>query len=303
MRDFDLTTLRLFIAVCETGNIARAGERASIVGSAISKRLAQLEDQVGTALLVRKRHGVVPTAAGHTLLEHARSMLDGAARITRDMHSYVAGAHGQVRILASVSAMTESLADDVAAFLKMPVHRTIQVDMEERVSPEIVRGVREGLASLGVCWDAAELGALQCRPYRTDRLCIVVPPGHPLASRKTLRFEQTLDYEHVSLPVNSAVQVMLQRAAAKLGRTMTHRVIVSNFEAALRVVRAGLAISLVPREVVEIHAATYGLRLIPLAEPWAERRFILCFRDVQALSPAARMLVDYLAAQALPQQP
>ncbi len=53
--------------------------------------------------------------------------------------------------------------------------------MEERVSPEIVRGVREGLASLGVCWDAADLGTLQSRPYRSDHLCMVVPAGHPLA--------------------------------------------------------------------------------------------------------------------------
>ena len=43
MRDLDLTTLRLFIVVCETRNIARAAEQANIVGSAISKRLAQLE--------------------------------------------------------------------------------------------------------------------------------------------------------------------------------------------------------------------------------------------------------------------
>ncbi|TWO69832.1 LysR family transcriptional regulator [Caenimonas sedimenti] len=300
MRDFDLTTLRLFVSVCETGNIARAGERASIVGSAISKRLAQLEHQVGTPLLARKRHGVVPTAAGQTLLEHARGMLDSAARIERDMESYVAGARGQVRILASVSAMTESLADDVAAFLQMPAHRSIQVDMEERVSPEIVRGVRDGLASLGVCWDAADLGALQARAYRSDHLCIVVPPGHALAKRKSVRFEQTLDYEHVSLPVNSAVQVMLQRAAARLGRSLIHRVIVTNFEAALRVVRAGLAISLVPREVAEGPAAVYGLHLIPLAEPWAQRRFIVCYRDEALLSPAARLLVEHLAAQATP---
>jgi DNA-binding transcriptional LysR family regulator len=240
---------------------------------------------------------VVPTAAGHTLLEHARAMLDSAARIEHDMQSYAGGARGQVRILASVSAMTESLADDVAAFLQQSAHRSIQVDMEERVSPEIVRGVREGLASLGVCWDAAELGTLQSRPYRTDRLCIVVPPGHPLARRKSLRFEQTLDYEHVSLPINSAVQVMLQRQAAQLGRQVRHRVVVSNFEAALRVVRAGLAISLVPREVTELQTAAYGLRTIPLDEPWAERRFIICFRDAHTLSPAAQLLVEHLASQ------
>jgi DNA-binding transcriptional LysR family regulator len=297
VRDLDLTTLRLFVSVCELGNIARAGERASIVGSAISKRLAQLEEQVGTALLMRRRHGVVPTAAGQTLLEHARAMLDSAARIESDMQNFAAGARGQVRILASVSAMTESLADDVAGFLQLPAHRNIQVDMEERVSPEIVRGVRDGLASLGVCWDAADLGTLQCRAYRRDHLCIVLPARHPLGSRKRLRFEETLDFEHVSLPINSAVQVMLRRQAAAHGRQLRQRVIVTNFEAALRVVRAGLAISVVPREVAQLQAQAYGLRLVPLAEPWAERRFIICYRDAQLLSPAAQLLVEHLATK------
>jgi DNA-binding transcriptional LysR family regulator len=300
LRDFDLTTLRLFVSVCEAGNIARAGEKANIVGSAISKRLAQLEDQVGTPLLLRKRHGVVPTPAGQTLLEHARGMLDSAARIERDMQSYVAGGRGQVRIFASVSAMSESLADDVAAFLRLPAHRNIRVDLEERVSPEIVRGVREGLASLGVCWDATDHAGLEARPYRQDTLCVVVPAGHALAGRRRLRFADTLDYEHVSLPVNSAVQLMLQRQAAQAGRSVNHRIVVTNFEAALRVVHAGLAISLVPREVAEPVAAAMGLRLIPLAEPWAQRRFILCHRDAQSLTPAARLLVDHLASLAPP---
>lgn len=300
MRDLDLTTLRLFVSVCETGNIARAGEKASIVGSAISKRLAQLEDTVGTPVLVRKRHGVAPTAAGQTLLEHARAMLAGAARIERDMQAYAAGVRGQVRILASASALAESLADDVASFLQLPAHRNIQVDMEERISPEVVRGVRDGTASLGICWDAVDLGTLQSRPYRSDHLCMVVPAGHPLAGKKSLRFEQTLDYEHVSLPVTSAVQVMLQRAAARLGRTLAHRVIVTNFEAALRVVRAGLAISLVPREVAEIYAKAYGLKIVTLAEPWAQRRFLICFRDTPDLSPSAQLLIEHLAIQHAP---
>ena len=298
MRDLDLTSLRLFAAVCETGNIARAGERASIVPSAISKRLAQLEDIVGTPLLVRKRHGVLPTAAGQTLLEHARTILDSASRIERDMEGYAAGVKGQVRILASVSAMAETLADDVASFLQKPDHRSIQVDMEERVSPEIVRGVREGAASLGVCWDAAALGGLHAKPYRSDHLCVALPARHALASRKALRFAETLDFEHVSLPVNSAVQVMLQREAARLGRTVNHRVVVSNFEAAMRVVRAGLAISLVPQEVAQAYARTYGLKLVRLEEQWATRRFIVCYRDAHLLSPAAQLLVEHLAAQA-----
>jgi DNA-binding transcriptional LysR family regulator len=297
LRDLDLITLRLFVTVCETGNIARAGEQANIVGSAISKRLSQLEDTVGTPLLVRKRHGVAPTAAGQTLLEHARAMLASSARIERDMGAYAAGVRGQVRILASASAMAESLADDVASFLKQPKHKSIRVDMEERISPEVVRGIRDGTASLGICWDAADIGGLKSRPYRADHLCMVVPAKHPLASKKSLRFEQTLDYEHVSLPVTSAVQVMLQREAAQLGRAVVNRVVVSSFEAAFRVVRAGLAISVVPAEVASLYARAYGLKIVPLAEDWAQRRFIVCFRDAQALSPAAQLLVDHLTQQ------
>lgn len=182
--------------------------------------------------------------------------------------------------------------------IRGPARATIQVDLEERLSPQVVAGVRDGLASVGVCWDAVDLGSLQHRPYRKDHLCIAVPPDHPLAARKTVRFEQTLDYEHVSLPINSAVQVMLQRAAARLERPLIHRIIVSNFEAALGVVRAGLAIGVVSREVADRQGAGEGIHVIPLAESWAERRFLVCSRDAKSLPLASQLLVQHLAGKA-----
>ena len=66
----------------------------------------------------------------------------------------------------------------------------------------------------------------------------------------------------------------------------------------LRVVRAGLAISIVPREVAQATAPA-GVQLLPLDEPWAQRRFILCFRDAASLTPAAQLLLDHLASLAL----
>jgi DNA-binding transcriptional LysR family regulator len=279
--------------------MARAAEQHAIVGSAISKRLAALEDTVGTPLLVRRRRGVEPTPAGVTLLEHARAMLAGSERIERDMAAYAAGVRGQVHILATASVLAESLASDVAAFLQDATHRDIRVGMEERVSPDVVRGIWQGVASVGICWDSehgASLDGLQSLPYRIDRLAIVTHPDHPLAAHAQLAFEQALDYEHVSLPVASAVQVMLQREAARKGRTLVHRVVVSNFDAALRVVRANLAISVVPVEVARPFADLYRLAVMPLTDVWARRRFSICYRDEQSLSPAARLLVDHLAA-------
>jgi DNA-binding transcriptional LysR family regulator len=301
MRLPDLLSLKLFIAVCEHRNIARAAQQEAIVGSAVSKRLAQLEDTVGARLLVRRRHGVQPTPAGEALLEHAREMLANVGRIERDMAAFGSGIRGHVRLLVTASVMAESLADDVAAFLQNPAHRDIQVSLEERVSPEVVRGVREGSASVGICWDAADLQGLQTRGYRHDHLAIVAHPAHPVAGAARVRFADMLGHEFVSMPALSAVQQLLARAAAVEGKTLTHRVQVSNFDAALRVVRANLAISVIPEEVAAPFAATTGVRVIPLADDWARRRFAICFRDAAGLSPAARLLLEHLAACAQPE--
>ena len=169
----------------------------------------------------------------------------------------------------AISNATQELLDD---------HPRLRADLRR-----VPRGIHDGTASLGVCWDAADVTGLHSKPYRVDELAVVVPRGHALASRKRVKFEDTLPYEHVSLPVNSAVQVMLQREAGRLGRQLRQRVVVTSFEAALRVVRAGLAITVVPHEVAEHFAKPFGIKLVRLDERWAERRFIVCFRDENAL--------------------
>ncbi|WP_459614280.1 LysR family transcriptional regulator [Bordetella sp. 2513F-2] len=298
MRDLDLTTLRLYVLVCEARSIARAAEQARMVGSAISKRLAQLEDTVGVPLLQRRRRGVVPTPAGETLLQHARAMLAHAGMVERDMAAYARGVRGQVRILATASVLAESLAEDVAAFLRNPAHADISVDIEERLSTGVVRGVREGEASLGICWDAAEFHGLASRPYRSDRLAVVMHRGHPLSRRRSLRFEDTLDEEHVTMPTASAVLILLQRAASQAGRSMRHRVTVSNFDSAFRVVQARLAICVAPLEVAQRYADADMLSVVPLSDPWAWRRFALCTRAGESLPAAAQLLADHLAGLA-----
>lgn len=294
MRDLDLTSLRLFVTVCETRNIARAGELHHIVASAISKRLAQLEDTVGHTLIERQRRGVVPTAAGELLLEHARAMLAGADRAARDMSAYGTGVRGQVRVLASVSSIAEFLPDDIADFLQVPAHRDIRIDIEEALSRDLVRGIREGIAPLGICWDAADLEGLQTRSYRRDRLVVIAHPSHPLARRRRCAFAATLPYEHVGLPAPTAVHTMLARAAAIIGTPINYRAVVSTFDASIRCVRANLGIAVVPREVAEPVAASYGVRVVALTDSWAQRRFAMCFRDEATLSPAARLLVAHL---------
>ena len=298
MRDLDLTSLRLFVAACDLQNIARAAEREHIVASAISKRIAQMEHAMGVPLLERRRRGVRPTPAGQALLEHARTVLYTMDRIATDAASFGAGLVGQVRMVATASAIAESLLDDVAAFMRAPDNRNIKVDIEERYSRDLVVALRDGAATVGVCWDNVDFGGLEQRPYRRDQLVLAVPRDHALANATSLRFEQTLAYEHVGLQPSAAVTTMLQQAAARAGRVLTFRVLVSNFDAAFRVVAAGLAISVVPAQVGASYAQLLDVRLIPLADAWASRRFAVCFRRFDQLPPAAQRLVTHLTEAA-----
>jgi DNA-binding transcriptional LysR family regulator len=298
MRDIDLKTLRLLVAVCEHRNISRAAVQENIEPSAVSKRIAQLEADLGTPLLVRGRRGVQPTPAGEAVLDHARTVLFTMDRIASDVAAFGGGARGNVRMLASVSAIAESLLDDVAAFLRDADNRGIQVDIEERVSRDIVRQLAEGNASLGVCWDSADLGSLDHRPYRSDQLALAVPADHALAGRRSVRFDQTLDHDHVGLPPTTAVYGMLHRAAARAGRTLPYRVVVSNFDAAFRVVAAGLGISVVPVEVGASYVRMLGIRLVPLADAWAQRRFVVCCRSFDTLTVPAQRMAQHLVQRA-----
>jgi DNA-binding transcriptional LysR family regulator len=91
---------------------------------------------------------------------------------------------------------------------------------------------------------------------------------------------------------------MLQRAAARAGRTVSYRVVVSNFDAAFRVVAAHLAISVVPVEVAASYAGMLGIRIIPLTDAWAERSFAVCFQKFDSLQPASQRMVDHLVQRA-----
>jgi DNA-binding transcriptional LysR family regulator len=298
MHDIDLKTLRLLVAVCEHGNMGRAAREEHIEPSAVSKRIAQLETQLGVPLLTRSRRGVEATAAGRALLEHARSVIFTLERAVSDVAAFGSGLRGSVTVCASASAIAEALLDDLASFMRMPAHQNIRMHVEERTSQELVARVRDGAASLGVCWDNVDLGGLEARPWREDRLALAVHPDHPLARRSELAFAETLDYEHVGLPPTTAVHALLQRSAASDGRTVDYRAIVSNFDAAFRVVAANLGISVVPQEVGQTYARMLDVRTIALTDAWARRRFIVCFRAFETLQPAAQHMIEHLVARA-----
>jgi DNA-binding transcriptional LysR family regulator len=291
MRSFDPISLRLFVAVCEERNIAAAARREAIVPSAVSKRIAQMEDEAGVALLERGRRGVAVTTAGEALWRYAREFLELLDRMHAELGAFAQGVQGHVRVFGSKSALAQFLPVDVSVFAQR--YRDVRVSLEEREIWEVVRGVEEGRADIGVCWDAVDLRGLRTFPYHNDHLAVVVHPAHPLAELSSVSFAETIDHEHVDILARSIMKATQRSAAAALGKQMRYRIQVSTVDAAYRIVAAQLALAIVPREEASAIQQALQLKVIPLTDPWAKRQFVISVRNTR-LSLPAQLLVQSL---------
>ena len=293
-RRLDLTSLQLFVAVCELGSIGKAAEREFIAPSALSKRLSDLEATLGSPLLHRHSRGVHLTPAGQSLLHHARSVLFSLERMQAELSEYSDGARGQVRVHASISATVQFLPEDLGAFIR--AHQAIKIDLEEHLSSEVIRAVQEGAADLGVCNTADGVGELQTLPYRQDQLVLIVPNGHDLAAQAAIAFEETLAFDHVGLHSNSSIYVAMRQAAGALGQSIKLRIQVTGLDAMCRMIHNGLGIGVMPRQAFELVHGVSELACVPLTDTWATRRIDLVARDFSTLPRTARLLVDHLTA-------
>lgn len=292
VRRLDLITLQLFVAVYEEGTLTRAANRESIAVSAASKRLMELEQVLGVSLFVRRAKGMDLTAAGETLLHHARQMLFNVEKMGLELGEHSHGVRGYVRMLANLSAIIQFLPEDLRDFSEL--HPEVKTDLEERPSNGVVQGVLDGVADLGICSSDADTKGLPSVTYRLDKLVVLMPADHPLASRESVAFAETLDSDYVGLHAASSINMRTHAAAREAGKMLRLRIHVPGFDAMCRMVQANMGIGILPHKAYELFGRALGLHAVPLTDAWSDRSLILVVRDEAQLSPVSRLLFDYL---------
>ena len=289
---FDIPDLSLFRHVVEAGSITQGAARANLALAAASTRIRNMEDAIGAPLLIRNRQGITPTQAGRTLLQHARTILAQAERLREDLGAYSGGFFSQVRILSNTNALTEFLPDVLSPFLA--AHPHVSVDLEERLSDEIVGLIGEGVGDIGIVAGTVDTSRLVTFPFRSDRFVMVVSRDHPLARREKAAFAEILDYDFVGLDRASALQRFLADKASRIGRPLKLRVQLRSFDGVCRLVERNAGIGIVPETTVSWAARSMAIKAVDLTDTWAVRDLTICVRDVAALSPFARQLVEHM---------
>ena len=289
---FDLTDLRLFLHTAEAGSITAGAERAHLTLASASARIRGMEDTLGVPLLTRNRRGVETTAAGRTLVHHARVVLQQMDRMRGELGEYARGLKGYVRLLSNTAAMTEFLPETLSAFLA--AHPEVDVDLEELVSHEIVEAIAQGRADIGIVSDAVDLSGLETFPFRHDRLVLVTARDHPLAERRELAFVETLQEDFVGLTGDNALQAYLAGHAARAGHRLKYRVRLRSFDAVCRMVERNVGVGVIPEHAAIRLQRSMGIRRVRLTDAWATRLLRICVRHFDDLPVFARQLIEHL---------
>ncbi|ANB76562.1 LysR family transcriptional regulator [Paraburkholderia phytofirmans OLGA172] len=295
LKRLDLTSLRLFVAVCQEQNIARAAEREFIASSAVSRRIAEIEALIGLPVIQRQSRGITVTPVGETVLRHALAIIGNIEQMSAELSRFSSGAKGRVRVVANLSSIVQFLPEDVAAFGR--VFPEVSIELEEENSAEVLRIVDEHGADFGICNPVAGSEAFEQAPYREDRLAVLVPGGHRLASASRVVFDELLGDSFVGLRSESALTKLLAQQAAGAGRQLDVKIRVSSLDALCRMVHAGLGIAIVPEQVGLLYVNALDVRLLSLSDAWAVRHLIMIFKSRDQLSASAAALVGFLGSK------
>ena len=289
---FDLTDLRLYLNILDSGNITAGAARSHLSLAAASARIRAMEASLGIEFLQRGRRGVSPTPAGKALAQHARVLLQQAERMQQDLAEYANGVKGQVRLLCNTTAITEYLPELLADFLRD--HPNLDIDLQELPSARITHALRQGAADLGIVSDAVDTDDLQTCPFRDDPLVLIMPRDHPLAHAGVVSFNDTLHHDYVGLNANSALAVYLEEQALHTGSRMQIRIRADGFDGVMRMVARGAGLAIVPLAAVERWRGEQSFKSFALQESWAMRKLLLCARNFETLPGYAKALLHAL---------
>jgi DNA-binding transcriptional LysR family regulator len=277
--------LQTFVLVAETGSMAEAARRRDLTPAAVAQQLRALEKELGAPLVARSGRTVLPTPAGHRLLERAGELLRGIGALRTLVRDDVVA--GELR-LGAINTALHSLLPRVLGRLAR-AHPEVTVFIQSGPSRELAEAVRRDDLDAAVCLhpEFALSKAMGWELLREEPLVVLAPPS--LAGRdplELLRSEPLLRYDR---SVGGGKQA--DRYLRRHGIVPIERFELSSLLAIAMMVHEGLGVSLVPDIASPL---TAGLKVARLALPDAvePRRFGVLWRRG---SPRARLVAALVA--------
>ncbi|MGY1500609.1 LysR family transcriptional regulator [Streptomyces sp. QTS52] len=244
---FEIDALRLLVTVADTGSFTAAAVRLNYTQSAVSRRIATLEQQAGGPLFERLPRGVRLNPAGHALHRHAVDVLERLSRAEQELTVIHAGHGGMLRVGAFATANISLVPAALREFRR--ARPDVEIVAVEGRSATLMERLSEGALDLAVVSDypsgLPSSDGTTTTALLEDELFIALHREHPLAGAESiglrdLRDEAWLQDAYGDRPT------MLADACARAGFTPRKIIRIAEWTGKFGYVAAGLGVALVP---------------------------------------------------------
>jgi DNA-binding transcriptional LysR family regulator len=283
----DMVLAESLIAVADTGSVTAASQRIHLSQSALSRRLQQLESDLGAQLLVRGRHGAELTEAGRLVVAECRALLTRYETMRRDVAEYLGLKRGTV-VLGGGATVTSSLLPEAIAVFRSNFPE-IRFSVKEAGSHQIVDDVSQGLIQIGIVTLPVEQGDLDLSPLVEDEIVLLARRDDPLrspADPADLRDRGVIAFE-----AGSAIRRIIDHSLAAAGITIDVTMELRSVPSMLQMVSATGDLAFV--SALSRHGGT-DLRTIRVRGLSITRSLALVTRRGIPLPPAAEEFVRCL---------
>ena len=289
-----LRQIRSFVSVARLGSFTQAAKHLHLSQPALTVQIRQLEDMLGVQLFDRNTRSVALTRTGAELvpqLERLQEEMDAVLAQTRDV---AAGRRGVVRLACIPSFASSRLPDAISAFRQQHPHITFS--LKDANWTRVVAMVRSGEVDFGVADLTAAEPDLEFLPVMEDRMQVIYPATHPIATMKKVTLAALAQYPMVMMDPDTSARHTIDGAFASAGCYPTRACEVMYMATAVAMVRAGLGFTILPASAIEWRAHV-GLAVRRIDEPAFLRRLGLIKRAGRSLPPASEAFMRELLGQ------
>jgi molybdate transport repressor ModE-like protein len=295
----DVRRLRVLREVARRGSFSAAAEALTYSQSAVSQQIAALEREAGTRLVERNGRGIRLTDAGRALVRRADAILVELAAADAELQAIAGLRGGRVRVSTFASAATALLPAAVTAF--RAAHPAVQVELSlVEATEEAIGGLRTGRADLVlVARPAGEPPTDQVEAHRLleDPMLAVLPGGHRLARRRTLRLDDLAGEPWVlggGPGCSDRATILRACHAAGFEPRVTVDFPTDDYNATQGMVAAGAGVTLLPRLALAVPRDDLAVR--PLAGAGPSREVVAAVRRGDQAPATLAMLEEVCGA-------
>jgi DNA-binding transcriptional LysR family regulator len=298
-KHMDLRQLRYFIALDEHRSFVRAAEAMGITQPAFSRSIQGLEHEFGCVLVDRGNKDLRPTPEGLVVLQHARSLVQGAALLNAEVTQMTKLDAGELRFGCGPAPAVKLVPDAVAQFINAhPKVRTcFEVDNWEKLSRALSREEIEFfIADIRHFESDPNFQTQALTPKRGVFFC---RPGHPLLAKESLSTNDMFDYPLATTMIPPGIRKLLANLSGRVDFSPT--IETEHFPALVKVVLQSNAIGVGTQEAFIEDIAQGSLvqlhwRNLPQNIESMNARCGIVSRTGFRLSPAARAMIETLVA-------